>query len=100
MTPVQVINESVPGDELRIGHGTAGLVESKLDPIDWPLRKYVIIHAKAGNTNTVIVGRPGSAASGWILAAGESTPPIPVDNTSHIAVIGGAASQDYNWFGI
>ena len=100
MTPVQVINESVPGDQLRIGHGTVGTAEAPLDAIEWPLRKWVVIHAAAGNSNTITVGRPGSASSGWVLAAGESTPPIPVDNTKHLAVIGGAGGQNYNWFGI
>ena len=100
MSPVHVINECVPGDQLRIGHGTVGASEQPLDTIEWPLRKYVIVHAAAGNGNTVIVGRPGDAANGWILEAGESTPPIPVDNTRHLVVIGGAAGQDYNWFGI
>jgi hypothetical protein len=100
MTPVHVINESVPGDQLRIGHGTVGAVEAKLDAIDWPLRKWVVVHAAAGNGGTVTVGRPGDAANGWVLAAGESTPPIPVDNTSFLKVIGSAPAQAYNWFGI
>lgn len=100
MTPVHVINESVPGDQLRIGHGTVGVAEQPLDAIEWPLRKWIVVQANAGNGNTVTVGRPGSATDGWVLAAGEETPPIPVDNTRHLAVIGGAASQDYNWFGI
>lgn len=98
MTPVHVINESV--GELRIGHGVAGVAETALSAIEWPLRKYIIIRAAAGNTNTVIVGRPNDAANGWVLEAGESTPPIPVDNTKHLAVIGGAAAQDYNWLSL
>ena len=100
MTPVHVINECVPGGDLRIGHGTVGAVEQALDTIDWPLRKYVVIKARIGNSGTITVGRPGDAASGWILAAGESTPPIPVDHTGFLAVTGSGAGQNYNWFGI
>jgi len=100
MTPVHVINESVPNTQLRIGNGTVGASEGALDAIDWPILKYVIIHAAAGNGGTVTVGIPGSAALGWILAAGESTPPIPVDNINKLAVIGSAPAQAYNWFGI
>lgn len=100
MTPVHVINECVPGGDLRIGNGTVGASEAPLDTIEWPLRKYVVLRADAGNGGTITVGRPGDAASGWVLAAGESTPPLPVDNTKHLAIIGSAPAQAYNWFGI
>ena len=100
MNAVHVINESVPGAELRFGNGTVGTSEQKLSAIDWPLLKFVAIQASADNGDTITVGRPGAASAGWILNAGESTPPIPVDNTSKLAVIGGDAGQQYNWLGI
>jgi len=98
MTPIHIINESVPKAELRFGHGTVGTAEQRLP--SYPILKYVAIQAAAGNTNTVTVGRPGSAITGWILAAGESTPPFPVDDLAKLAVVGGAAGQNYNWFGL
>jgi hypothetical protein len=99
MQPIHVINQSVP-DAPHFGHGTVGATEQPLDSIDWPLRKFVTVQAAAGNSSTVTVGRSGDAANGWILQPGESTPPIPVDSTRSIAVVGGDAGQNYNWLGI
>jgi len=70
MQPVHVINESIPGAELRIGSGTVGEAEQPLSSIDWPLRKFVMVQASASNGDTITVGNPGKASAGWILNAG------------------------------
>jgi len=96
MSAVQVVKESLPG--FMAGNGTVGGTPAQLTTIAFPITKHVVVQAASGNGSTVSVG-PASAqaANGYILAAGESTPPIYVDDTSKVWVVGGAADQDYNW---
>ena len=77
------------------GSGTVGT-----SPVQLPgglVKKHVVIKANAGNTNVVMVGGPNTVASGFVLAAGEQTPPIYVDDLGKIWVKGGAASQSFSW---
>lgn len=96
MSMVNIGRESMP-DSLLTGHGTVGTSEAKISAVSFPIAKHVVIRAAAGNTNTITVGRPGQAVNGFILAAGEQTPPIYVDETDKVRVIGGAAGQDFSY---
>lgn len=96
MSTVNIAETSLP-DGFLAGSGTVGTSEAKLSSVNFPVRKQLVIRADAANSNTIIVGRPGSAASGFILAAGEQTPPLFVDETDKVAIVGGAASQNYSW---
>lgn len=95
MSTVSVSKESLP--DFLAGSGTIGTTEGKLSSVNFPVRKHLVIRADAANTNTIKVGRPGNAAGGFVLAAGEQTPPIYVDSTDKVAVVGGAANQAYSW---
>jgi hypothetical protein len=98
MTTISIGNESIP-DPLMAGNGTVGTSEAKLTDPDFIVRKGIVVHADSDNSGNIIVGRPGSAAAGFALAAGQSTPPIQVDNTSKIAIAASEAGQAYSWTG-
>jgi hypothetical protein len=100
MSCVNITNESVPGEPLKAGNGTVGTDEARITEIDWPIRKHVIVRAASDNTSTITVGPPGDAANGFVLAAGEQTPPMYVDDTSRVRVVGGDADQAFSWIGM
>lgn len=95
MSQVNIGKECI--SQFLTGHGTVGAAEAALSTIVWPVMKHVVVRASADNGNTVSVGPKNNSANGFILAAGEQTPPIYVDSTDKIFVIGGAADQDYSW---
>ncbi len=62
------------------------------------LRKYVMVRANGANTNVIMVGHSADAVSdGFILSAGQQSPPIYVDNLNKVYLLGGAAGQGYSW---
>lgn len=96
MTNVNIANESLQ-EGFNAGNGTVGTSEAKISAINFPVRKHIVIRANTGNTNTVKVGTVGNATNGFVLLEGETTPPIYVNETDKVAVIGGAADQGYSW---
>ena len=95
---VSIANEALP--EFLHGHGTVGTTKAVIAN-QTPLKKYVIIKADLTNTNNIFVGGVNvTAANGFMLDAGESTPPIHIDDLSKVYVIGDAASQSYSWLAI
>ncbi len=96
---VSIANEAV--NEFKTGHGIAGAAKAAVATAETPLMKYVIIKADLGNSNNVYVGGPNVlTTTGFMLDAGEVTPPIHIDDLSKVWVIGGAASQGYSWLAI
>ncbi len=96
MSVVNIAKEALP-DGFMAGHGTVGASEAAVSTVNFPIRKHIVIRAHADNAGEVTVGRPGDAANGFILAAGEQTPPIFVDETDKVAVIASEADQNYSW---
>ena len=87
----------------QAGQGTVGVTAQKLAVADAvpSVLKYVIVKADATNTDNVFVGPSGvTATTGFRLDAGETTPPIYIDEVSKVSVIGGAASQGYSWLAV
>lgn len=79
------------------GDGTVG-TSSAVQLPGRTVLKHVVVRANGGNTNIVMVGHSeATVAAGFVLAAGEETPPIYVDDLSKIWVLGGAASQGFSW---
>lgn len=79
--------------------GTVGTTAAQLPAS--PCKKGVLVHAAAGNANTVYVGlsnavtaNAGQATSGFPLAADKSVF-LPLDDASRVWLIGGAADQNY-----
>jgi hypothetical protein len=91
---VDIGKEAVAG--FAAGDGTVGTTAAQLP--DHQVLKHVVVRANGGNANIVMVGHSHDAvATGFVLAAGEQTPPIYVDDLGKVWVQGGAASQGYSW---
>jgi hypothetical protein len=91
---VDIGKEAVP--EFATGNGTIGTSADHLP--QHAVRKHVVVRANGGNANIVQVGHSADAvANGFILSAGQMTPPIYIDDLSKVWVLGGAASQGYSW---
>jgi hypothetical protein len=87
--------------EFSTGHGTVGVTKAALASASAPLSKYVIIKADLTNTNNVFVGGPTvTTTTGFLLDAGEATPPIHIDDLSKVYVVGDAASQGFSWLAV
>lgn len=96
MSIVNIAKVTLP-DGFMAGHGTVGTTEQAVSGVNFEIRKQIVVRADGANTSTVVVGRPGDAANGFILKAGEQSPPIFVDATDKVHVVGGAAGQNYSW---
>lgn len=100
MSYTSINKESLPS--FAAGNGTVGTSEALLSAssVPVPVQKHIVVRASAANgSETITVGVPGNAAAGFVLAAGEQTPPIYIDSTDKVAVVGSAAGQDYSWIG-
>jgi len=96
---VSIANEAMA--EFIHGHGVVGGTSAALASAETPVKKYVIIKADLTNTDNVYVGGPAvTTGNGFELDAGESTPPIHINDLSKVWVVGGAASQGYSWLAI
>jgi hypothetical protein len=82
--------------EFKTGSGSVDQTETPLS-LDFQVNKHVVVRADSGNGSTIKVGPIGHAASGFILKAGEQTPPIYVDSLAKIGVIGGDDDQIFSW---
>ena len=94
MSTVSIAKESVP--DFLAGNGSVGTAEGKISSVNFPIRKHLVIRADSANTSTIKVGRPGNAAAGFVLNAGDEIT-IYADSTDKVAIVGGAAGQAYSW---
>jgi len=94
---MDIQKESLP--EFIARNGSVGTTAAKLTgSVGFPVRKHVVVRADSGNASTVKVSHSEvDAANGFILAAGQQSPPIYIDDTSKIWVLGGAAAQGFSW---
>lgn len=96
MSQVNIGREVIDG--FNAGHGTVGTTPVPLQTASWTVNKHVVVRADSGNGNTVTVGpTAGGASGGFVLAAGQQTPPIYVDDVNKVFVVGGASGQVYSW---
>jgi hypothetical protein len=62
------------------------------------VKKYVVVRANGANTGIILIGTAVSnVGDGFILSAGQVTPPIYVDQLNKVYLKGGAANQGYSW---
>ena len=93
---VEIGKEAV--DRFFAGNDTVDAAEQPLNEVGLQVRKHIVVRASAAiGSETITVGPPGHAADGFVLAAGEQTPPIYVENTDMVAVIGSDAGLAYSW---
>jgi hypothetical protein len=66
--------------------------------VGWPVKKYVMLRANGANASVIMIGnRADNAGDGFILSAGQQSPPLHVDDVNRIYIVGGAADQRYSW---
>jgi hypothetical protein len=62
------------------------------------LKKYVMVRANGANGNVIMIGSTADNANdGFILSAGQQSPPLYVDNLNKVYLVGGAGGQGYSW---
>jgi hypothetical protein len=59
-----------------------------------------MVRANSGNTHAICIGNSDCRNTGLILAAGEQTPPIPIDNLNKLWVASTEDDQGYSWFAL
>ena len=61
------------------------------------VKKYVVVRANGANTGIILIGTTVSnVGDGFILSAGQISPPIFVDQLNKVYLKGGAADQGYS----
>jgi hypothetical protein len=62
------------------------------------VNKYVVVRANGANTGIILIGTTAAnVGDGFILSAGQISPPIYVDQLNKVYLVGGAAGQGYSW---
>lgn len=80
------------------GHALGVTVNERGHAVGWPVKKYIMLRANGANGNVIMVGNTAdNADNGFILSAGQQSPPIYVDNLNKLYLVGGAADQGYSW---
>ena len=72
---------------------TCTTTPQQLKTDSFPLRKGVVLRANSGNTTAICVGNSDAENTGYILAAGERTPLLQVDNLNKLFVVATEASK-------
>jgi len=80
------------------GHGVTVTVNEHGHAVGWPVKKYVMLRANGANGNVIMIGnRADNAEDGFILSAGQQSPPLYLDDLNKVYIVGGAADQGYSW---
>ena len=80
------------------GHAVMVTVSERGHAVGWPVKKYVMLRANGANGNVIMVGNTAAnVEDGFILSAGQQSPPLHVDNLNKLYIVGGAADQGYSW---
>jgi len=80
------------------GHVIAMTVNEHGHAVGWEVKKYVMLRANGANGNVIMIGNTAAnVEDGFILSAGQQSPPIYVDNLNKLYIVGGAADQGYSW---
>lgn len=97
MIVVEVARESQPS--FRTGSGAVGTDVIRLGgEVGWEVKKYVVLRANGANGSVIMIGHSeAGVGDGFILSAGQITPPIYVDNLNKVYLKGGAADQGFSW---
>lgn len=94
ITALTAIDVDLDGE----GHGVTITVNEHGHAVGWPVKKYVMLRANGANTSVIMIGnRADNAADGFILSAGQQSPPISVDDLNKVYLVGGAEGQGYSW---
>lgn len=83
------------------GHSIAVAVAVRGHDVGGEVKKYVMVRANGANDSVVMIGHTAAGvADGFILSAGQQSPPIYVDQLNKVYLIGGLAGQGYSWIAV
>jgi hypothetical protein len=92
LSNIEIGRESV--EQWFSGNSTVGTTPKQLHS-GQAIYKHVRIRAHSG---VITIGDSSlRAGSGFILAAGDLSPPIFVDDLSHLWIVGDASGRSYSW---
>lgn len=95
MNVVQIGKEAVAS--FAAGDGTVGATPATLTP-GGAVNKHVVVRANSANTDVIMVGHSAQAvANGFVLKAGDQTPPIYVDDLAKVWLLGAASNPGFSW---
>lgn len=96
---MDIIKEAV--SEFYSGSGTVDATAAQLHT-GRTIVKWVIIKAAADlGAKTISIGpAEGQAAGGFVLTAGQESPPICIDNLNKVWLIGSDAGCGYSWIAV
>jgi len=96
---VSVGNEAM--HNWQAGTGTVGTTPAQIFPAEFKVTKYVVVRANAGNSGTISLNNSAvSADGGFILAAGDTSPEIKINDLSKVWLVGSAADQAFSWVSV
>jgi hypothetical protein len=89
-----------PASDFWTDAGTCTTTPKRLNDKSFPLKHYVMVRANSGNTKAICIGNSDCKNTGLILAAGEHTSPIPIDNLNKLWVASAEGDQGYSWIAL
>jgi len=89
-----------PASDFWTDAGTCTTTPKQLKDLSFPLKHYVMVRANSGNTKVICIGNSDCKNTGLILAGGEQTPPIPIDNLNKLWVASAEGDQGYSWIAL
>jgi hypothetical protein len=99
MSVVTIGRESID-TPVNAGHGIATTTEAPMSAIRFFILKYIVVKADSANTDVIYLGAKGYASSGFVLHAGDSSPPIPVEHSDAIGLVSASGSQGFSWIAV
>jgi hypothetical protein len=93
MSVVEIGKESIA--QWFSGNGTVGTTPKQLSANRQNIYKHVRVRCHSG---VITIGDSAlRAAAGFIISAGDLSPPIPIDDLSKVWIVGSEAGCTYSW---
>ena len=89
-----------PASDFWTDAGTCTTTPKRLKDESFPLKHYVVVRANNGNGKAICVGNSDCKNTGFILAAGEQTPLIPINDINKVWVVSTEDEQGYSWIAL
>jgi len=89
-----------PASDFWTDAGTCTTTPKRLKDESIPLKYYVVVRANTGNDKAICIGNSDCQNTGFILAAGEQTRPIPINDINKLWVVSTEDEQGYSWIAL
>ncbi len=89
-----------PASDFWTDAGTCNTTAKQLKDKSFPLKWGVVVRATTANTKPICIGNSDAKNTGFLLAAGEQSPLIPIDNLNKLWVVSTEGDQGYSWIAL